>query len=51
MLNSKKTGYRKATVRGKIMTISTLTPALSRWRERGYMIFFLRFAGFQKGAP
>jgi len=33
-------------VRGKIMTISTLTPALSRQRERGYMIFFLPLAGF-----
>jgi hypothetical protein len=47
---SGNTGCRKAAVRGKIMIISTLTPALSRWRERGHMIFFPPLAGFPKVA-
>ena len=32
---SGKTGYRKTAVRGLVIIITTLTPALSRRRERG----------------
>jgi hypothetical protein len=35
-------------VRGKFMIISTLTPALSRQRERGYMLFLPPLEGFPK---